>query len=132
MERKILGLSRKMKPVLSLDSVAGQAIWKQYVIRYILVDTVLIVVCELIHKVKSQHDISISEAVEDIVFRSTNELRKNAFGEDAEDEKSLPWSRVQAWHVLRQLAKTNEVGAVRISVMIHLSDMSLIHPDLVP
>ncbi len=48
--------------------------------------------------------------MEDIISRSTNELRKNAFGEDADDEKSLPWTRVQAWHVLKLLSKKNEVS----------------------
>jgi len=62
----------------------------------------------LVHKVRSGQD--VQEAVEDIISRSTNELRKNAFGEDADDEKSLPWTRVQAWHVLKLLSKKNEVS----------------------
>ena len=52
----------------------------------------------------------VSEAVEDIINRGVAELRKNAFGDDTEDAKSLPWTREQAWHVLKALAKTPEVG----------------------
>ncbi|KLO14864.1 hypothetical protein SCHPADRAFT_914661 [Schizopora paradoxa] len=62
----------------------------------------------LVHKVRSGQ--GVQEAVEDIISRSTNELRKNAFGEDADDEKSLPWTRVQAWHVLKLLSKKDEVS----------------------
>ena len=60
------------------------------------------------HKVRGGQ--GVREAVEDIISRSTNELRKNAFGEDADDEKSLPWTRVQAWHVLKLLSKKDEVS----------------------
>jgi hypothetical protein len=52
----------------------------------------------------------VSEAVEDIISRGVAELRKNAFGDDSEDAKSLPWTREQVWHVLKALAKTSEVG----------------------
>lgn len=56
----------------------------------------------LIHKVYSAQ--GIEEAVEDIIVRGVGELRKKAFGEDIDDAKSLPWSREQAWIVLKQLA----------------------------
>lgn len=59
------------------------------------------------HKVHNGQ--AIEEAVEDIISRSVGELRKNAFGEDAEDAKSLSWTREQAWAVLRPLAKEPEV-----------------------
>jgi hypothetical protein len=36
-------------------------------------------------------------------------LRKNAFGDDVEDAKSLPWTREQAWAVLKALSKSNEI-----------------------
>lgn len=52
----------------------------------------------------------VGDAVEDIINRGVAELRKNAFGEDNEDAKSLPWSRYQAWKVLKALAKMPETG----------------------
>ncbi|KAL1746991.1 RNA12 protein-domain-containing protein [Schizophyllum fasciatum] len=61
----------------------------------------------LVHKVRNGQ--SVEDAVEDIVSRGVAELRKNAFGDDADDAKNLPWSREQAWHVLRQLAKQEEI-----------------------
>lgn len=53
---------------------------------------------------------SITDAVEDIIARGVAELRKNAFGDDAEDAKNLSWTREQAWKVLKSLAKKPEVG----------------------
>ena len=47
--------------------------------------------------------------MEDIISRAVGELRKNAFGEDAEDAKALAWTREQAWAVLKPLAKQSEV-----------------------
>ncbi|KAG0706364.1 RNA12 protein-domain-containing protein [Suillus ampliporus] len=61
----------------------------------------------LIHKVSS--DQSIEEAVEDIIASGVGELRKSAFGEDIDDAKSLPWSREQAWTVLKKLARKSEL-----------------------
>lgn len=52
----------------------------------------------------------VSEAVEDIINRGVAELRKSAFGEDTEDAKGLPWTREEAWKVLKALAKRPEVG----------------------
>ena len=52
----------------------------------------------------------IEEAVEDIIARGVVELRKNTFGEDAEESKNLPWTRYQAWKVLKVLAKSPEIG----------------------
>jgi hypothetical protein len=52
----------------------------------------------------------VDDAVEDIINRGVAELRKNAFGEDNEDAKNLPWSRYQAWKVLKALAKIPETG----------------------
>ncbi|KAF5330523.1 hypothetical protein D9619_005680 [Psilocybe cf. subviscida] len=62
----------------------------------------------LIHKVRT--GMKIEEAVEDIITRGVVELRKNTFGEDAEESKNLPWTRYQAWKVLKVLAKSPEVG----------------------
>lgn len=47
--------------------------------------------------------------MEDIVSRSVSEIQKNAFGDDAEDAASLPWTREQAWAVVKQLSKAKEV-----------------------
>lgn len=52
---------------------------------------------------------NIDEAVEDIIQRSGTELRKNVFGDDAEEAAHLPWSRQQAWYLTKALAKENEV-----------------------
>jgi hypothetical protein len=57
----------------------------------------------------------VQEAVEDIISRGVGELRKNAFGDDLEDSKALPWTREQAWVVLKQLSKQEEVGSYTIS-----------------
>ncbi|KAI0048209.1 exonuclease [Auriscalpium vulgare] len=61
----------------------------------------------LIHKVRSGQ--RVEEAVEDIINRGMSELRKNAFGDDVDDAKALPWTREQAWAVLKALAHSNEV-----------------------
>ncbi|KIJ34602.1 hypothetical protein M422DRAFT_70117 [Sphaerobolus stellatus SS14] len=57
----------------------------------------------IIHKVRAGQ--KIEDAVEDIIQRGVAELRKNAFGDDAEDAKALPWSRQQAWTVMKLLAQ---------------------------
>ena len=67
---------------------------------------------QLIYKVRSGS--SIEDAVEDIVARGVGELRKNAFGDDAEDAKDLPWTRAQAWGLMKRLAKE---GEVRVSLI---------------
>lgn len=46
--------------------------------------------------------------MEDIIQRAVSELRKNGFGDDADDAQGLPWTHDQAWHVLRLLAKKAE------------------------
>ncbi|KAJ7582539.1 RNA12 protein-domain-containing protein [Mycena floridula] len=61
----------------------------------------------LIHKMRAGQ--TVSEAVEDICSSGVNELRKNAFGDDADDAKGLAWTAPQAWTVLKLLAKQNEV-----------------------
>ncbi|KAI0362726.1 exonuclease [Trametes cingulata] len=62
----------------------------------------------LIHKVRS--GMTVEEAVDDIVTRGVSELRKNAFGDDIEDAKSLPWTREQAWTLMKQLCKQPEIS----------------------
>lgn len=62
----------------------------------------------LVYKVRTGG--TIPEAVDDIVMRTVVELRKTAFGDDAEDAKSLPWTRAQAWKVVSELAKGTDVS----------------------
>ncbi|KAA1474837.1 hypothetical protein DENSPDRAFT_841477 [Dentipellis sp. KUC8613] len=62
----------------------------------------------LIHKMRNGQ--SVEDAVEDIIMSNVSELRKNAFADDAEEAKSLPWSREQVWAVLRLLAERGEVS----------------------
>jgi len=47
--------------------------------------------------------------VEDIITRGVGELRKNAFGDDTDDAKDLPWTRTQAWSLMKRLAKEGEI-----------------------
>ena len=63
----------------------------------------------LVYKVRT--GTSVPEAVEDIVLRNVVELRKLAFGDDANDAKSLSWNRQQAWKVVSELAKHGEVSS---------------------
>lgn len=65
-------------------------------------------VYQLIHKVLSGE--RVEEAVEDIISRGVGELRKNAFGDDLEDAKNLPWTREQAWAIVKQLAEKNDLS----------------------
>ncbi|KAI0747869.1 exonuclease [Daedaleopsis nitida] len=62
----------------------------------------------LIHKMRS--GMTVEEAVDDIVLRGVSELRKNAFGDDVEDAKNLPWTREQAWILMKQLSKQPEIS----------------------
>ncbi|ESK85972.1 hypothetical protein Moror_9473 [Moniliophthora roreri MCA 2997] len=61
----------------------------------------------LIHKVRNGQ--AVKEAVEEIINRGVGELRKTAFGDDSEDAKNLPWTREQAWVVLKLLSRQAEV-----------------------
>ncbi|KAI0340659.1 hypothetical protein BDW22DRAFT_1360083 [Trametopsis cervina] len=62
----------------------------------------------IIHKVRN--GMTIEQAVDDIVARGVSELRKRAFGDDAEDAKGLAWTREQAWILMKQLAKKSEIS----------------------
>ncbi|KAG9046882.1 mitochondrial escape protein 2 [Tulasnella sp. UAMH 9824] len=66
----------------------------------------------LIHKV--QNGLSVKDAVQTIVTQGVGELRKAAFGDDADDAKDLPWKPEQAWIVLRQLAKHDELSYAEV------------------
>lgn len=59
----------------------------------------------MIHKVCSSQ--GIEESVEDIVASGVGEVRKKTFGEDIDDDKSLPCSRERT--VPKQLARKVEV-----------------------
>ncbi|KAJ7366501.1 RNA12 protein-domain-containing protein [Mycena albidolilacea] len=61
----------------------------------------------LIHKVRN--GATVEDAVEDIIYREVNEVRKKAFGDDAEDAKNLPWGREQAWALFKLLSKNSEI-----------------------
>lgn len=58
------------------------------------------------------------EAVEDIIARNANELRKNFFGEDREEAKSLKWTRAMAWTLMKGLTEHEEVGTSALSPML--------------
>ncbi|CCM03851.1 uncharacterized protein FIBRA_06000 [Fibroporia radiculosa] len=62
----------------------------------------------LVHKVRSGQ--GVEDAVEDIITRGVSEIRKNAFGDDLEDAKSLLWTREQAWILMKKLSKQPEIS----------------------
>ncbi|KAI0005857.1 RNA12 protein-domain-containing protein [Russula compacta] len=61
----------------------------------------------LLHKMRTGQ--RPTDAVEDIIRQGVSELRKRAFGEDADDVRNLSWSREQAWAVLRALASRDVI-----------------------
>ncbi|KAK2467090.1 hypothetical protein APHAL10511_001348 [Amanita phalloides] len=61
----------------------------------------------LIHKVRTGQ--RVEDAVEEIIERGVNELRKKAFGEDEEESKRLPWTREQAWVIVKSLSERSEI-----------------------
>ncbi|KAF8208542.1 exonuclease [Mycena galopus ATCC 62051] len=61
----------------------------------------------LIHKVRN--GATVEDAVEDIIYREVSEVRKKAFGDDAEDAKNLLWGREQAWSLFKQLSQKSEI-----------------------
>jgi len=60
----------------------------------------------LIHKIRAGQ--RVEDAVEEIIDRGAGELRKKAFGDDEEDSK--PWTREQAWKIVKLLSKQSEVS----------------------
>lgn len=54
----------------------------------------------------------MEDAVEDIIVRTMGKLRKNAFGDDMEDAKNLPWTREQAWSIISKLSAKEEVRTI--------------------
>lgn len=73
---------------------------------------------QLVHKVRS--GMAVEEAVEDIITRGVGELRKNAFGEESEDAKSMAWSREQVFFILKGLTKADEVCRIHCSTILWL------------
>ncbi|KAI5481498.1 mitochondrial escape protein 2 [Pseudohyphozyma bogoriensis] len=61
----------------------------------------------LVQKIKS--GLTPEEAVQDLVSRSATELRKNFFGDDIMEGKSLPWTREQAYTIAKGLAANGEL-----------------------
>jgi hypothetical protein len=57
-----------------------------------------------------QNGESLTFAIEDIISRGVAEIRKTAFGDDSEESKALPWTQIQAWTVIKQLATKEQVG----------------------
>ncbi|TFK25029.1 exonuclease [Coprinopsis marcescibilis] len=62
----------------------------------------------LIHKVRSGQ--TVEAAVDEIISQGVSELRKNAFGDDVEDVKGLPWSKEQIWTIIKQLSQKPEIS----------------------
>jgi hypothetical protein len=87
----------------------------------------------LIHKVRAGQ--TIADAVEDLIRRDTGELRKNAFGDDAEDARKLPWTREQAWSLFKRLAKQEEAPYYDVLVDMFKNDESALrsmeHAELI-
>ncbi|KAK9717133.1 mitochondrial escape protein 2 [Basidiobolus ranarum] len=51
-----------------------------------------------------------TEAIDDIIHKSLNELRKNAFGGDFSKQKQLQWSPIQIWYLIQEIIKNAEVN----------------------
>ncbi|KAG6820790.1 hypothetical protein H0H93_011555 [Arthromyces matolae] len=69
----------------------------------------------LVHQVRNGQ--TVEDAVETIIARGVADLRKNAFGDDVEDAKSLSWSREQAWTVLNLLSEHDEEIALNEKII---------------
>lgn len=50
------------------------------------------------------------DAVNDILGRSVIEVRKNAFDFDSNEKKTLGWTPIQFWAVMKQLAAHDVVS----------------------
>jgi hypothetical protein len=96
------GKSQQEQPRFTLSSEEGQQISKLGG-RMVDLET-------LVYKVRTGS--TVQTAVDDIILRNVVELRKQAFGDDAEDAKALPWTRAQAWKVVSELAAKGEVSFV--------------------
>ncbi len=74
---------------------------------------------------------TVEQAVEDIIHRGEGELRKAAFGDDSEEAKHLLWSREQAWTLIKQLARKEEVRPRDQYIRICLNEFGVIVLGLV-
>ena len=63
---------------------------------------------------------SIQGAFQDILFRNLSEIRKNGFGDDMVDAKSLGWSIPALWTLIEKLADKGEVKGSHL-IKNHLS-----------
>lgn len=50
------------------------------------------------------------DAVKDILGRAVVEVRKNAFDFDNSDGRTLNWTPIQFWTIMKQLAASETVG----------------------
>ncbi|CAG8506974.1 6946_t:CDS:10 [Ambispora gerdemannii] len=50
------------------------------------------------------------EALNDLIAKSIVEIHKYAFGDDAEDAKSIPWKGIQFWIIMKSLARGETVS----------------------
>ncbi|KAF7778900.1 hypothetical protein Agabi119p4_3245 [Agaricus bisporus var. burnettii] len=62
----------------------------------------------VIHKVRNGQSVQV--AVEEIISRAVSELRNSAFGDDVDDGQGKPWTRDQAWTVVKALSTKSEVS----------------------
>lgn len=61
---------------------------------------------------------SVPTAVSEIISRTIVELRKSFFGDDATESSSLPWTRSNAWAVIRLLTESED-GSVPYHWLLH-------------
>jgi len=71
--------------------------------------------------------LSQPDAVEDILTRTQVELRKSVFGDDAEEAKNLPWSRAQAWKIVKDLSSKGEVSGGLVLILQTARRLELTH-----
>jgi len=50
----------------------------------------------------------------ELILKSVTEIRKLGFGEDVEDAKSIPWSGIQFWKIIKDLSKGDPVHFIYI------------------
>ncbi|CAG8467028.1 9747_t:CDS:10 [Ambispora leptoticha] len=68
-----------------------------------------------------------TEALNDLIVKSILEIRKYAFGDDAEDAKSIPWKAIQFWVIMKSLAhgETVSYDAMKFSPIFNKDDTPL-------
>ena len=49
------------------------------------------------------------DALQDLIDKSIIDVRKLAFGDDNEDAKTIPWSGIQFWKIMKELSKEESV-----------------------